>query len=527
MLRLRRTQRDQIAGELRDHLIEHVAHLEAAGISHEEAVRRALEEFGDAAALAAGFSALVGMRRRRLIMRCTIGTTVVMTGLVLAMLAFRPPVIDDPSLAQAQPGPASGQPARKALPGEGTVATPARGQTGRPLDPDAATRAKLKETSDGEFVEMPLHDVLRYFSDKHGIQYYIDKRSLEEANVAVDAPITLNLKNVPAEMLLDLVLRQAGLDYRLRSGVIMVASQQTIQSQVEVRVYPVREEDAQELAALIPATIATDNWREPVQTQPMYGAMGGAGMGGGGDPFGGGGGPGTIRVFRGVLVISQTPEVHERIRNLIDALDSVLADRPRRSASGMMGSAGGDMAGGEGAGYGAGGYGAAGYGRSPAYGRGAEGGYGSGDAGGGYGASRGRQARPSPGTPTDGSTAPSTPGLPSGVPGGVGPGPTPPSTNPAGLPPGAGSDPLPASGRGSASGANPDTPRAGSGAPRATPETPRTGPTAPSTGDPSFGPPAPQSPPRDPGIVPGAPDAPSSPRSAGAPPSSDPGRASN
>src|SRR5262245_13116900 len=209
MLRLQRTQRDHIAGELRDHLIEHVAHLEASGITHEEAVRRALEEFGDAAALAAGFSALVGMRRRRLIMRCTIGTTVVMTGLVLAMLAFRPPVIDDPSLAQAQPGPASGQPARKGLPGEGGPVA-GRGQASRPMDPDAATRAKLKEASDGEFVEMPLHDVLRYFSDKHGIQHYIDKRSLEEANVAADAPITLNLKNVPAEMLLDLVLRQAG-----------------------------------------------------------------------------------------------------------------------------------------------------------------------------------------------------------------------------------------------------------------------------------------------------------------------------
>ncbi|HJS07207.1 MAG TPA: permease prefix domain 1-containing protein, partial [Pirellulales bacterium] len=105
MLRLRRTQREGIAGELRDHLIEHVAHLEASGIAHEEAVRRALEEFGDTAALAANFQALVGMRRRRLIMRCTIGTTIVMTGLVVALLAFRPDVVDDPGIARAQDGP--------------------------------------------------------------------------------------------------------------------------------------------------------------------------------------------------------------------------------------------------------------------------------------------------------------------------------------------------------------------------------------------------------------------------------------
>ena len=136
MLRLRRTQRDHIAGELRDHLIEHVAHLEASGITHEEAVRRALEEFGDAAALAANFSALVGMRRRRLIMRCTIGTTVVMTGLVVAMLAFRPPVIDDPSVVNAQAQPGSGQPSRKGLTGEGSGG----GRTAKPANLDESAR---------------------------------------------------------------------------------------------------------------------------------------------------------------------------------------------------------------------------------------------------------------------------------------------------------------------------------------------------------------------------------------------------
>ena len=105
MLRLRRTQQSDIAGELRDHLIEHVAELERRGVPHEQAVREALTEFGDAAALAASFSALVRTRRRRLIMRCTIGTTLVMAGLMIGVFAFRPPVENDPNVVQAQQGP--------------------------------------------------------------------------------------------------------------------------------------------------------------------------------------------------------------------------------------------------------------------------------------------------------------------------------------------------------------------------------------------------------------------------------------
>jgi hypothetical protein len=341
MLRLRRSQRTSIAGELRDHLIEHVAHLESTGISHEEAVRKALEEFGDAAALAANFSALVGMRRRRLIMRCTIGTTVVMTGLVVALLAFRPGVVDDPNVAQAQ----NNQKAGKNSDGGVAGTLPQTKRAAHPQDEDAQTRKKLAGTRmEGEFVEMPLNQVLNYLSDVVQVQFYIDKKSLAESSAAADSPTTLNLKEVPAEMVLDLVLRQHGLGYRLRNGVIMVASQADIQSQVEVRVYPVPEQDAQELAALIPATIDTNNWREHTVTTGGGSQMRlppGVGYGASRSGYGrsspepastetiGGGGAGTIRVYRGVLVVSQTPEVHQKIEQLLSSLESVLADRPR------------------------------------------------------------------------------------------------------------------------------------------------------------------------------------------------------
>jgi hypothetical protein len=251
---------------LRDHLIEHVAHLEASGITHEEAVRRALEEFGDAAALAAGFSALVGMRRRRLIMRCTIGTTIVMTGMVIAMLAFRPAVVDDPSVAQAQPGASSSEKA----PGEG-VASGAPARAKRTENLDTAAREKLREASDVEFNEVPLREALQYLSDRHAVQFYVDPRSLNEAGIATDSPVTLALKDVPLDMILSVMLRERQLGYRLRNGVIMIASESDVQSQTEVRVYRIPDGMAEELAALIPATIATDHWREPVRMNLLGG----------------------------------------------------------------------------------------------------------------------------------------------------------------------------------------------------------------------------------------------------------------
>jgi hypothetical protein len=361
-------------------------------------------------------------------MRCTIGTTIVMTGMVIAMLAFRPPVIDDPQVAKAQAEAKS-----RRAPEQGTTGS---GRAARPVNPDDAAREKLKDATDAEFNEVPLRDVLNYFADRHAVQFYLDPRSLKEAGIANDSPVTINLKGVPLEMLLSVILREQQLDYRLRNGVIMIASESDVQSQTDVRVYQVPQGLANELAALIPATIATDHWREPVLMNILGGAPAGmmdaaggtgmqgtgaapgpgaAGMPGTGGGFGiglggygggglgaaavisepiGGGGPGMIRVFRGTLVISQTPEVHQKIEKLIQDLASVGAmdPQPQRGAIGSSDTGGG----GYGSGAGRGGYGASsdrsGYGTTAA-----RGGYGStGDpaAGrGGYG-SAGRSSDP-------------------------------------------------------------------------------------------------------------------------------------
>jgi hypothetical protein len=304
MLRLRRTKRESISGELRDHLIEHVAQLEASGVTHEEAVRRALEEFGDAASLAANFSALVGIRRRRLIMRCTIGTTVVMTGLVVAILAFRPDVVDDPGIANAQDQPKEASSAKQ--PSEHKDSTVVgRGAKSHNEIANEETRRKLDRLIDVDFGETPLALALDALTKQVGTQYLLDSKALVDLAITSDDPITLRLKQVPAEMALDMFLRPLQLSYTLRSGVVIVTSQTEMDTLAETRVYYVPADSTQELMQLIPSTVAPTTWAT-------------------------GGGLGAIVPFRDSLVISQTPRAHQDIEKLLKDLEPVLTKGPRK-----------------------------------------------------------------------------------------------------------------------------------------------------------------------------------------------------
>ena len=69
LLQLSQKQRDQIAGELRDHLQLRVADLQSEGIEEQDAIKQALEEFGDAAVMAKNFQSVINHKKRRWMMR--------------------------------------------------------------------------------------------------------------------------------------------------------------------------------------------------------------------------------------------------------------------------------------------------------------------------------------------------------------------------------------------------------------------------------------------------------------------------
>jgi hypothetical protein len=83
-------QRGQIADELRDHLEERLDELARAGVPREKAIVQALDEFGDAAVLAAHFATIARLKRRRFLMRLSLGSVGALTAGLLMAFAFWP-----------------------------------------------------------------------------------------------------------------------------------------------------------------------------------------------------------------------------------------------------------------------------------------------------------------------------------------------------------------------------------------------------------------------------------------------------
>ena len=83
-------QREQIADELRDHLEQRLEELAQAGVPREKAVVQALDEFGDAAVLAGNFATVARLKRRRFLMRLSLGSVGALTAALLIAFAFWP-----------------------------------------------------------------------------------------------------------------------------------------------------------------------------------------------------------------------------------------------------------------------------------------------------------------------------------------------------------------------------------------------------------------------------------------------------
>jgi RND family efflux transporter MFP subunit len=122
-------QREQIADELRDHLEQRLAELEQAGVARDKAVVQALDEFGDAAALAANFAAIARLKRRRFLMRLSLGSVGALTAALLIAFAFWPDnrAVRGPERVAAQEKPGKAAAAPIAEPVAGTATKPANG----------------------------------------------------------------------------------------------------------------------------------------------------------------------------------------------------------------------------------------------------------------------------------------------------------------------------------------------------------------------------------------------------------------
>ncbi len=230
LLRIAPQQREQVAEEFRAHMEDRLDELLAKGMDREAAVKLALEEFGDAAGLAAQIALISQGRRKRWIMRIGTVSVVGLAAAVLLTVALWPQGV------QVQGPQVVAQTDEK--PKVSDEAPKAEARAIRSIE-DA-----LSQRIDADYPEVPFKDVLAELQERTQIQIYINRKAIGATDVSLDAPVTINLKNVRVDMVLDLILEQAGDDnlaYVERDGILIISTSDALSGASEVKVYNCRD----------------------------------------------------------------------------------------------------------------------------------------------------------------------------------------------------------------------------------------------------------------------------------------------
>ncbi len=258
LLRLGPEQTEAIADELRDHFDERFVALCRQGVPREQAIRQALDEFGDAAGLASDFTQLARVRRRRLIMRCTLATVLAGAATLFVVQALTPPnaVVNGPPLARAQA-------ADDAAVGTLEIPEPTAPTY---IDPATLMPPPLAEKLTWEFTEMPLDEMLAEFSRRVEMPLLIDVVSLNDIGMPEDEPVSDRLLNLPAYLLLDRLASPYALGWYVDDGFVVVTAKVHAEDRLTLRSLVLTDlmEEGYEPDVLIDLiqTVTEGNWED-------------------------------------------------------------------------------------------------------------------------------------------------------------------------------------------------------------------------------------------------------------------------
>ncbi len=139
-----------------------------------------------------------------------------------------------PPVADLKPAPAQSAEAAKEAPAEtARTAKPWHGIGWVPEDPKTKwIRQKLEEPVSMSFSNpTPLEDALKYIKsatqgpNDTGIPIYVDPVGLHEEKKTMTTPVTLDLEGVPLRITLRLLLKQLGLTYMVKDGLLQITSE--------------------------------------------------------------------------------------------------------------------------------------------------------------------------------------------------------------------------------------------------------------------------------------------------------------
>ena len=182
-----------------------------------------------------------------------------------------------------------------------------------PRGADELARTAMHQLVELKLSEAPISDAIDKLRAQTGAEVFVNWKSLEAAGVGRHDPMSLHVRNIHASTALDLLLRVAApegpkLGWAIDNGVVTVSTADDLAKNVMVRVYDVRHllgkpgadnDRAKKVSAIL--RLFTDrvdpqSWRDH------------------------GGATASIRELQGQLIVTQTPENHRAIVDLLQSL---------------------------------------------------------------------------------------------------------------------------------------------------------------------------------------------------------------
>ena len=195
--------------------------------------------------------------------------------------------------------------------------------------PISDTEHKLQQQIDALFIDAPLSEILESLGSKLDVQFYIDERALLEVGMDRDTPVSLDLKNVKAELAFEMMMKQIGLVCFVYHDLVRVTTPEAAENDLVLRVYSCED--------FLDPTDRTPRRRQQNQTQSKVWGGGlhtsapsrNKGLGNlidviqtniSRDRWEVVGGAGVIQNFYEMLVVAQIPSIHREVETLLNGL---------------------------------------------------------------------------------------------------------------------------------------------------------------------------------------------------------------
>ncbi|MFT4560021.1 MAG: hypothetical protein ACI92S_005418 [Planctomycetaceae bacterium] len=297
LMKLDEQQKAAIADELSDDLEQRFEELVRSGMDRDEAIRQALDEFGDASGLAVDLTRVSQKRIRRIIMRSSLATAALLL-IGFGWMFLFPPANDalnsEPHLIaqDAAAETADAVATARIANDKGKIA----------LDADSSDfdAPFLKNQTTVNFADTALNDVLEYLSRTQEFPILLDTVAVEEAGLLVDEPINIVTGPIRVDQALDLMLSEFELTWYVEKGILHVTTIEVSNEKFLNRSYDLAPFRA---AGIAPGTLleivmqATDAYWEEID-----------------------GSGGRVSIVGDVMTIRQTYQEHRRIPRLLGTI---------------------------------------------------------------------------------------------------------------------------------------------------------------------------------------------------------------